>query len=90
MLSKTQASKIVQKAIVRAGGFNEIHPPDQTLSKAGLKTGHQRESFQRKMARGVGEHKHKFERVGQVPNKATTEVSTVREYVVNKAVPVGS
>ena len=88
MIEYEDAVKIVQKAIVRAGSFNEVHPKERTLNSAGLKTTHQRESFQRKVSRGVGEYKHKIENVSGIPNKASTIVEEVRKYVVEKAIPL--
>ena len=88
MIEYEDASKIVQKAIIRAGGYNEEHPKERTINKTGLKTGHQRESFQRKTARGVGEYKHKIENVSEIPNEASTKVEEVRKYVVDKAIPL--
>lgn len=86
MIKYEDAIKIVQKAIIRAGGYNEEHPKERTLNIAGLKTGHQRDSFQRKVARGVGEYKHKIENVSQIPNKASTKLEEVRKYVVDEAI----
>jgi hypothetical protein len=88
-LSQQQAIKIVQGAIVQSGGFNVDHAGDSTLSRAGLKTKHQRESFQRKTARGVGELHHKIEHVGKIPNQASTQVQTVVKFLVEKAVVLG-
>src|SRR5262245_60533375 len=88
-LSQQQASKVVQGAIVQSGGFNIEHSADSTLSRAGLKTKHQRESFQRKVSRGVGELGHKVEHVGKIPNQAGTQVQAVVKFVVEKAVVLG-
>jgi hypothetical protein len=88
-LSQQQAGTIVQGAIVQSGGFNIEHPAESTLSRAGLKTKHQRESFQRKVSRGVGELRHKIEHVGKIPNQAGTQLQTVVKFVVEKAVILG-
>ena len=81
MLSDQEATSIVQNAIVLAGGFNQEHDGATTLNQAGLKTGHQRDSFQRKVAREVGEHAHKVLSVGKVPNKASTTVADVQKFL---------
>jgi len=88
MLNKRDAIEIVQKAIVMAGGYNEEHQENETLNQAGLKSGHQRESFQRKVAVGVGEKGHKIGEVSKIPNHAQTTVAGVREYIVKTAVPI--
>lgn len=88
-LSQEQANKVVQGAIVQSGGFNIDHPGDSTLSHAGLKTKHQRESFQRKVSRGVGELDHKIEHVGKIPNQAGAQVQAVVKFIVEKAVVLG-
>lgn len=88
MIGYGDAAKIVQKAIIRAGGYDEEHPKDRTLNKAGLKTGNQRESFQRKVARGTEEYDHVIENVGLIPNDKSTEVGEVRNHVVAVAKPL--
>ncbi len=88
MIEYEDAAKIVHNAIIRAGGFDEKHPKDRTLNKAGLKTGNQRESFQRKVARGTEEYDHVIENVSLIPNDESTEVDEVRNHVVDVATPL--
>ena len=88
MIGYGDAAKIVQKAIVRAGGYDEEHPKDRTLNNAGLKTGNQRESFQRKVARETQEYDHVIENVSLIPNDESTKVDEVRKHVADVAKPL--
>jgi hypothetical protein len=88
MIDYEDAAKIVQKAIVRAGGYDEEHPKERTLKNAGLKTGNQRESFQRKVARGTEEYGHKIGNVSLIPNDESTKVNEVRNHIVDVAIPL--
>jgi len=87
-LSSGDCEAIIQAAIVQAGGVNVTHPLGSTLHAAGLKATHQRASFQRHVARGLGEHRYKLDEVGNIPNQGSTTLSKVRDYISVAATPI--
>jgi hypothetical protein len=74
--------------VVRSGGVNVRHPPSRTLHTAGLKATHQRASFQRHVARGVGEKGHLVDDVGNIPNGGSTTLAAVCQFIVSAATPI--
>ncbi len=76
MLTDAEATQIAKDSVFEAGG-DPAKEGDPTLNQDGLVTGHQRDSFQRKVAINTKKHGHKVLNVGAVPNKANTKRAEV-------------